>query len=132
VLRDADVVVLPGCSSGVPFTLLEAMMTGCAIVAADCAAAREMLGETGLIVRPNDPAATAEAIVTLLKSPQARQTLGEQARERALQSYSEHVAVDEYRASYDRLMTGDSQAVDALDQIIEDALAAPAAAEASV
>ena len=132
VLRDADVVVLAGASTGVPFELIEAMMTGCAIVAADAGGVRETLGETGLIVRPNEPGALAEAIETLLQSPQARQTLGEQARDRALQYFTEHHVVDEYRRSYARLITGQQLALTEAPQQAEEEISLPAPATASV
>lgn len=105
VFREADVVALPSIAEAFPHALVEAMLTGSAIVATDVGGVREAVAATGILVPPRDPAMLAEAIVTLLRSPQTRHSLGLQARDRAVQWFTEQRFVDAYRASYVRLLT---------------------------
>lgn len=68
-LRRADVFVLSSRLEGFPMVLLEALAAGLPIVAADCEAGpREVLkgGELGILVRPEDPAALADALERIL------------------------------------------------------------------
>src|SRR4051812_12756751 len=81
------VVHAPG-PSDPPYRLIEAMMSGRAVVALDVGPASEMLGDTGVLVPPDDPDALAAACVSLLRSPTRRRTLGEAARRRALAGYT--------------------------------------------
>jgi glycosyltransferase involved in cell wall biosynthesis len=100
VLRQADVVALPSVSEAFPYALVEAMLTEAAVVATDVGGVREALSDTGLLVLPHDPSALADAIVSLLQSPQQRERLGRQARQRALHWFTEQRFVDSYRAMY--------------------------------
>jgi glycosyltransferase involved in cell wall biosynthesis len=103
VLQQADVVAMASVSEAFPYALVEAMLTQAAIVATDVGGVREALGDAGMLVYPRDPAALADAIGTLLKSPETRARLGIRARERALQWFTEERFVHAYRISYQRL-----------------------------
>jgi glycosyltransferase involved in cell wall biosynthesis len=105
VLRDADVVALPSISEAFPFAVVEAMLTGAAIVATDVGGVSEALGDTGVLVPPRAPGILAEKIVMLLESPAERARLGASARTRALRSFTEDRFVTAYRDSYARLRT---------------------------
>lgn len=111
VLQQADVVAFASVSEGLPYALLDAMMGGVAIVATDAGGTREALEDAGMVVPPGDPAAMAEAIGTLLRLPDSGQRLGEHARERALQRFSETRCVEQYRASYEQLARPDAAPV---------------------
>jgi glycosyltransferase involved in cell wall biosynthesis len=100
VLQQADVVALPSISEAFPYALVEAMLTEAAVVATDVGGVREALGNTGLLVLPHDPLGLADAILCLLESPQQRERLGREARERALHWFTEQRFVDSYRAMY--------------------------------
>jgi glycosyltransferase involved in cell wall biosynthesis len=104
VLQQADVVALASVSEAFPYALVEAMLTQAAIVATDVGGVREALADAGLLVYPRDPVAMAAAIGTLLNWPEGRQTLGVQARDRALRWFTEQRFVEAYRMSYDRLV----------------------------
>jgi glycosyltransferase involved in cell wall biosynthesis len=107
IYRDSDVVVFSGISESLPAELVEAMLSGSAIVATDVGGVREALGAAGVLVPPKDPSALAEAISSLLQTPNERYTLGLQARDRALHWFTEQRFVDAYRTSYTRLLTPD-------------------------
>ena len=89
-LRAADVVVLPNSAQSVigsrytsPLKLYEYLASGRPIVASDVPAIREVLtdGETGILVAPDDPAALAGGIVTLLADQVRADRIGSAGRE---------------------------------------------------
>jgi glycosyltransferase involved in cell wall biosynthesis len=65
-----------------PIKLYEYMASGRAIVSTDLPSIREVLAheETALLVRPNDPAAVADAVNRLLSDPELAQRLARNAR----------------------------------------------------
>ena len=73
-----DVAVLPSYREAQGLTILEAMALSRPVVASNVGGIPEMVedGVTGLLVRPNDPAALAAAIVRLLLDHSLADTLG--------------------------------------------------------
>ncbi len=96
IYREADVVVVPsivdsrGDRDGLPNVVLEAMATGCAIVASAVAAIPTAIesGVGGLLVPPGDDAALAVAIDSLAGETALRRRLGDCARAVALESFA--------------------------------------------
>jgi glycosyltransferase involved in cell wall biosynthesis len=107
VLAAADLFVLPSLSEGLPLALLEAMFTGCPIVASDVGQVAAALGrgDAGVLVPPGDAAALAAALDDLLSDPARARLLGERARRRAAAEYDVSHMVRCYRSVYDRLLT---------------------------
>lgn len=103
VYQNADIVAMASISEGFPYAVVEAMLSGAAIVSTDVGGVSEALASAGVLVNPHDPEELAGAIIGLLQSPARRKTMGAEARARALQYFSEKTFVDEYRASYHRL-----------------------------
>ena len=62
------VVHVPG-PADPPYRLIEAMMSGRAVVGVDVGPVAETLGDAGVLVQPDDPAALAAACVALLQAP---------------------------------------------------------------
>jgi glycosyltransferase involved in cell wall biosynthesis len=93
------VVHVPG-PADPPYRLIEAMMSGRAVVGVDIGPAAETLGDAGVLVPPGDPAALAGACVELLGDPARRRTLGEAARQRALAYFTTDRVVRVYGALY--------------------------------
>jgi glycosyltransferase involved in cell wall biosynthesis len=93
------VVHVPG-PADPPYRLIEAMMSGRAVVAVDLGPVAETLGEAGVLVPPNDPVALAEACIALVRAPGRRRALGEAARRRALLHYTTDRVVRAYGALY--------------------------------
>lgn len=83
---EASVFALPSRAEGVPMSVMEAMAYGLPTVAFDCApGVRMLLGERGeetggLLVRPGDTAAFAEALERLIDDPELCCELGAEAR----------------------------------------------------
>ena len=71
------------------WSLIEAMSTGCAIVASDTAPVLEAIedGVTGKLVPFFEPLTLAQTSIDLLDKPDERQLLGAQARARAVERY---------------------------------------------
>ena len=102
-LRQAHVFALPGVSDACPTTLIQAMLSGAGIVATNVGGVAEAVGDSALLVPPRDPVAMAEAIVTLLQSPDSTRCLGQYARNRALEMFTDARCVEAYRSTYERL-----------------------------
>ncbi|MFC7275116.1 DUF3492 domain-containing protein [Paractinoplanes rhizophilus] len=83
-----------------PYRLIEAMMSGRAVVGVDVGPAAETLGDAGVLVQPDDPAELAIAIVGLLRAPARRRQLGDAARRRALLHFTTDRVVRVYGALY--------------------------------
>jgi glycosyltransferase involved in cell wall biosynthesis len=92
----AAVFVLPSRYEGMPLALLEAQAMGVPSVAFDCPTgpAEVLSPQTGVLVRPGDTAALAEALIQLLRDPARRRSMGEAAvaRNRTLFSPERQVA----------------------------------------
>jgi glycosyltransferase involved in cell wall biosynthesis len=68
---------------GFGLTVLEAMASGCAVVAVDNTSIPEVVGDAGVLVAASDAALLADALATLLRDPERRAALGAAARRRA-------------------------------------------------
>jgi glycosyltransferase involved in cell wall biosynthesis len=90
LLDVTTVFVLSSRNEAMPLVILEAMVAGKAIVAADVGCVREMLDppHAGLVVPPENPEALAGEIRKLLNDPERRIQLGRTARERVRKYYS--------------------------------------------
>lgn len=93
--QGAEVAVFPfveatdGDQEGFGLVMVEAMGAGCAVIASDLPATRDIVknGVTALSVRPRDPAALAAAIDALVMDPKAASDLARRGREHALENF---------------------------------------------
>jgi glycosyltransferase involved in cell wall biosynthesis len=83
--------------------LLNYMALAQPVVAYDSAVHREYLADLGVYAPSGDVAAFTEAIATLLHQPDHRQELGQQLRQRALQTYSWQKAGEHIVSLYRKL-----------------------------
>jgi glycosyltransferase involved in cell wall biosynthesis len=100
VYSHADVTAFSSISEGFPYVVVEAMLSGAAIVATDVGGVREALDNSGVLVRSRSPHELAQAIVMLLESPEERQRLGQRAMARALNKFTEEEFIENYRTAY--------------------------------
>jgi glycosyltransferase involved in cell wall biosynthesis len=100
-----DVFALPSRFEGFPQAVVEAMLAGLPVVATDVGSVSDAIvdGETGLLVRPDDPAALADALLRLRDDPELRARLGRHARDRALERFSLARMAEAYEALYAEL-----------------------------
>jgi len=75
---------------GLGQTVFEAMMSGLPVVVGKDRISEKIVddGKSGILVRKDDPGATAKAILTLLKDPERSRQIGLRARETALATLS--------------------------------------------
>jgi glycosyltransferase involved in cell wall biosynthesis len=100
-LGDADLFVQSSLSEGISLTLLEAMAAGVPIAATDVGGTPEVVehGVTGLLVKPQDPGALAEAMLTILQDRDVAERMGNAGRNRV----ERHFSVQQMAASYEAL-----------------------------
>lgn len=73
LLQQSDVLVLPSHSEGMPNVIMEAMASGCAVIATDVGAVHLMVGdENGLLIPPFSPSAIAAAMASMIDMPDTR------------------------------------------------------------
>ena len=79
LVGELDLLCLGSRFEGLPYAPLEAMRAGVAVIGTDVIGTRDVLEHerTGLLVPPDDPAALAGAVLTLLEDPSRRHRLAE-------------------------------------------------------
>jgi glycosyltransferase involved in cell wall biosynthesis len=105
LLPGLDVLCLSSAfGEGFPNVLGEAMACALPCIATDVGDAAAIVGDTGRIVPPRDPAALAEAIEALLKEgSEARARLGLAARARIAEHYALPKVIERYQKLYAEL-----------------------------
>ena len=106
---EAEVAIVPSLYEGFSLPAIEAMSCGVPVVATTGGALPEVVGvsgETGLLVRPNDPDALVEAIRQLLDDAPLRARLGANGRERVIHRFTWEVTARGTAACYDAILTG--------------------------
>lgn len=102
---EADVVAMSSISEGFPYAIIEAMLCGSTIVSTDVGGVGEALDNTGVLVPANNPQALAESILQLLSlSPAQRDQIGNQARQRALDLFTQQRCTRTYLHTYLQLI----------------------------
>jgi glycosyltransferase involved in cell wall biosynthesis len=111
LLSAMDVLVLSSRTEGLPNVLGEAMACGVPCAATDCGDSRELIGPTGRIVPPRDPAALANATLDLLAlAPTAHRALGDAAVRRVRERYDLRQMTRRYSELYRRVASGGERA----------------------
>lgn len=110
--RAADLFVLPavhdprGNVDGLPNVVLEAMASGLPVVSSRISGIPLAVldGETGVLVEEGDLEALAEALLSLVRSPELRREWGARARRRAEEDLSWDRVARDYRAVYEAVL----------------------------
>jgi len=98
--RSADVVLLTSISEAFPFSVIEAMSCGRAVVASDVGGVREALDGCGVVVRPRDVDTFAAEVSRLLGDPAMREKLATKARAKVIDQFRIDESVAAYLALY--------------------------------
>lgn len=101
----ADVLALPSLYEGFGLPALEAMACGTPVVASHAGALPEVVGDAGVLIRPDDPADIAAGLGWVLGNPEFRNTLRARGLERAA-AFSWQRAARETLEVYERVMAG--------------------------
>jgi glycosyltransferase involved in cell wall biosynthesis len=102
--RTLDVFVLPSHSEGLPRVVLEAMASGCCVVATRVGGVPEAVrdGVDGLLVPHSDPRALAGALERVVEDSGLRQALAASARRRVEQEFTLDRVAAEVASVYER------------------------------
>jgi glycosyltransferase involved in cell wall biosynthesis len=105
LLAEADVLVLPSHSEGLPYALLEAMAAGVVPLVTPVGAIPDVVadGVHGRFVRPGDAAAIAEAVASLDADRAALARMSEACRERIARGYSRERLARDFALLYSTL-----------------------------
>ena len=98
-----DVLVVPSRYEGFGLAAAEAMLLGVPVVASRTGGLEEVVGDSGMLVPPEDPAALAAAILDLERDVEHRARLGVAGRERALRRFGVERMAEETVAAYARV-----------------------------
>jgi glycosyltransferase involved in cell wall biosynthesis len=101
--------ILVNASDPEPFgiVLLEGMARGVAVLAVDSGGPAEFIedGITGSLATSGEPAALADALETLLSSPELRKRIGEAGRERYLRDFTDEAMRERFFAQLEGLLS---------------------------
>lgn len=104
--KSGDLVALTSISEAFPYSVLEAMMAGRAVVSTDVGGIKEALGDTGVLVPARNHEKLAEEITRLLNTPELRIALANEAQERALALFTIDKVLQNHLDSYLVLING--------------------------
>ncbi len=107
-----DIDVLCSISESFPYSILEGVREGCAVITSDVGGMRDLIqnGENGYIFAPKDVDAFAEYIVDLAKNPAKRADFAAKLFETASSKYSLESMSSTQTAIYSRLLTLEERA----------------------
>lgn len=102
IWRRTDFFVLPSLGEGMPRTLLEAAACSRPLIVADAPGCRQFVrdGVEGFVVPPESSAALADALQRMVRDPESRERMGEAARLRVLQGFTEAHVAQSLKAAY--------------------------------
>lgn len=97
----ADVFVLSSAWEGFGLVVAEAMSCERVVVATDCGGVKEVIGDAGFLVPPEDPLQLANSIEKALNlNDSQKKELGKKARQRILDNYSLSSAIQKWLTLY--------------------------------
>jgi glycosyltransferase involved in cell wall biosynthesis len=101
-----DVFVLPSANEGTPVTAIEALASGCPVVATRVGGVPDVVqdGEDGILIDPGSPEQLADALVLLAGDPELRARMGAAGRKRTLPRYAVSRLIDDVDALYRELL----------------------------
>jgi glycosyltransferase involved in cell wall biosynthesis len=105
--RQSGLFVFPSIAENFPICLLEAMISGAAVIATNLKACREVLGEAACFVPPKDPGAIARALAELTQDEGERIRLGTAARNRVLELFTWNRVGRQYHDFFASLVNSD-------------------------
>jgi len=107
-MRTFDVFVLPTRYETFGKVVIEAMAAGCPVVASAVGGIPEILcrPELGTLIPPDDPEATAQAIIRYLQEPELARKVGDAGREHVRKHFSLDAMMRKLESLYDELLAG--------------------------
>lgn len=105
-----DVFCLSSCMEGFPNVVCEAMAMSTPCVVTDVGDAALIVGDTGIVVPPEDPSALSRGLIQMLSlSGEDRARLGALARERIASNYTMEMAMTGFELVYGKVLEQNSE-----------------------
>lgn len=104
LLQAADLMALPSVWEGSPLVVSECLRARVPFVGTTVGGVPDMVGDAGLLVAPRDPHALADAIATVLDSPDLAATLRREADRAAAHLPTDESVVADVIGAYERLI----------------------------
>lgn len=111
-LGRAAIYVLPARYEPFGLSVLEAALSGCALVLGDIPSLRELWRNRAVFVPPGDPEALENALVRLIEDPDRRLSLAAGARSRAIERTTERMVEGYLEAYAEVLAASEGQALE--------------------
>lgn len=111
VYASFDALVLPSFEEAMPMCLLEALASGCPVIATNVGEIPSLIQPdvTGLLVEPGDPAALAKAILQVLQHPERAAENAARGRLLVEQTYSSAAMARAYSGVYERALSSSAK-----------------------
>jgi glycosyltransferase involved in cell wall biosynthesis len=103
--NSGDVVTLTSLAEGFPYSVIEAMACGKAIVATDVGGVSEALEGVGLLARSRHPKEIADGILNLLHDDLLRKKFEKAAIKKVFEKFTVSQSVEEFRKCYNELIS---------------------------
>ena len=100
----ADIVAISSITEGFPFTVIEAMACGKAVVTPDVGGVREALEGCGLLVRSRRPDELADGMIKLLEDDKLRKQFETTSLKRAREEFTLSKCVEQFKTEYVNLI----------------------------
>lgn len=106
VYADLAAVVISSDNEGTPASLIEAMASGCPVIATSVGGVPDLIsdGDTGRLVRPGSPEDLAAALVDLVREPEATARMAANARQFALTTFQGQRLINDVDRLYQQLL----------------------------
>ena len=107
IYADLDLLVVSSNNEGTPVSAIEAMASGCPVVATRVGGLPDVIenGETGYLVPPKQPQALAAAMLKLISNPQRAEQMGRAAQLSVKERFSLNRLVCDTESLYEELLT---------------------------
>ncbi len=102
-----DIIASSSISEALPYSVVEAMMSGKPVVSTDVGGIKEALGDCGILVTPRAAHELADGMIKLLRDPEMIADMGKRARIRALEQFSIEKVLENHYNTYNGLLAGD-------------------------
>lgn len=107
VYADLDMLVVSSISEGTPVAAIEAMASGCPVVATEVGGMTSLIedGRTGILVESRNRSALAKSMLKLLAGPDCGYEMARQAQKEVLSRFTVQRLIDETQDLYWRLLS---------------------------
>lgn len=108
LLADMNALLLPSLTEGTPMVILESMSLGVPVIASDVGGISEVIDnlKTGLLLKPRDPEAIADAISYLIGNRELAENISQNSIHLVQTHFSSHRMSELYTHTYHNLLNG--------------------------